>query len=112
MNVYYFKNLRGDEPVADYINLLSVEERVGIRALIDFLEKKGFLNLPEGRKIVGTKNLWEVRYKSHRIFYGYQGKSAILLHAYKKQSQKAPEREIETAMRRLKLIEAVLGEIK
>jgi phage-related protein len=40
---------------------------------------------------------------SHRIFYvTVTGPMIVLLHAYKKKSQKAPVQEIETAVRRMK----------
>ena len=59
----------------------------------------------EFRHIEGK--LWEIKIKAvsggYRVFYVVIKKSTlVLLHAYKKQSQKAPEREIKTAMKRLK----------
>lgn len=46
--------------------------------------------------------LWELRISRTRIFYVVVvGDTMVLLHAYKKQGQKAPTREIETATRRM-----------
>jgi phage-related protein len=58
----------------------------------------------EFRQIEGK--LWEIKIKlssgGHRIFYLSLGKKKMtLLHAYKKQSQKAPSKEIEIAKTRM-----------
>jgi phage-related protein len=46
--------------------------------------------------------LWELRISRNRIFYVVlKGDRMVLLHAYKKRGQKAPIREIETALRRM-----------
>jgi phage-related protein len=51
--------------------------------------------------------LWEIKVQSHRIFYAVMiEETLVLLHAYKKQSQRAPRMEIETALERLR---ALLG---
>ena len=53
------------------------------------------------RQIQGK--LWELRISKTRIFYVMIGSNTmILLHTYKKQSQKAPRHEIETALRRMR----------
>ena len=52
------------------------------------------------RQIKGK--LWEIKISQTRIFYAVIEKNImVLLHAYKKQSQKAPQHEIETALRRM-----------
>jgi phage-related protein len=46
--------------------------------------------------------LWELKASANRIFYVLvTGPEVVLLHAYKKQRQKAPVKEIETAERRM-----------
>jgi len=53
------------------------------------------------RQIEGK--LWEIKIGSHRVFYVMiDGEEMVLLHAYKKQQQKLPIKERETALRRLK----------
>ena len=53
------------------------------------------------RQIKGK--LWEIKISQTRIFYAViEGNTMVLLHAYKKQGQKAPQHEIETALRRMK----------
>ncbi|MBI5198373.1 MAG: type II toxin-antitoxin system RelE/ParE family toxin [Nitrospirae bacterium] len=47
--------------------------------------------------------LWELRISRHRVFYVIiDAEMMVLLHAYKKQGQKAPAHELETALRRMK----------
>jgi phage-related protein len=50
--------------------------------------------------------LWEIKIQSasagYRIFYvSIKANILVLLHAYKKQSQKAPQKEIEVAEQRM-----------
>jgi phage-related protein len=47
--------------------------------------------------------LWELRAGAGRLFcFMDTGERFILLHAYRKKSQKAPRREIDTALRRMR----------
>jgi phage-related protein len=56
--------------------------------------------MPHARQIKGK--LWELRPGGVRLFYfAYIGQQFVILHGYRKQSQKAPDREIEIAMRRM-----------
>ena len=53
------------------------------------------------RHIEGT--LWELKFAIDRMFYVViSGPELVLLHAYKKQGQKAPLRELDVARRRMK----------
>ena len=46
--------------------------------------------------------LWELRPGGVRLFYfTYTGKSFVVLHGYHKKTDKAPERELAIAMRRM-----------
>ncbi len=55
--------------------------------------------LPHARPI--DAGLWELRAGAARLFYfAYINRRFIMLHGYRKQSQKAPRQEIETARRR------------
>lgn len=56
--------------------------------------------MPHGRKMVGYKNLFEVRSSRHRILYSFHDEEVILLHAFMKKSQDTPKAEIELALRR------------
>jgi len=68
------------------------------------LAQKGYLPPPFSKKMRGAERLWELRPGRHRVIYFYfEGDKAILLHAFKKQSQKTPEREIGVALQRMKM---------
>ena len=46
--------------------------------------------------------LWEIKASRHRVFYVTTvGPTMVLLHAYKKQSRKAPRSEIDVARSRM-----------
>lgn len=59
--------------------------------------------MPYARKVRGR--IWELRPGDHRLFYAQAGHTFIILHAYRKKTDKAPEREIATAERRLAEVE-------
>lgn len=92
-------------PVVDFIERLTPKDQAKILACLKNVEELGF-DSPrvEFRQISGK--LWEIKIQTmssgYRIFYVTLKKSVIvLLHAYKKQSQKAPKKEIEIAEKRL-----------
>lgn len=103
--VTFFRTARGDQPVADYIREVPEKERGAIDGLLVDLRNNGRLEYPHGRKMVGYKNLYEIRYKRHRIFYFYHGTEIILTHAFKKQSKETPKKEIDVALGRMNLWE-------
>jgi phage-related protein len=56
--------------------------------------------MPHAKHLNGK--LWELRPGANRFFYfAYVGRRFVILHAYRKQSQKAPLRELAVAERRL-----------
>lgn len=83
MRIIFYHSPTGQEPVREY----------GLHAPgVRFRQIKG--------------KLWEFYVKagaSYRIFYAVvTGPMMVLLHSYKKQSQKAPVREVKIAERRMK----------
>jgi phage-related protein len=77
-------------------------EQAKIRNVLRLLQEFGSnLSMPHTKKIKGK--LWELRPGGVRLFYfAYIGQQFVILHGYRKQSQKAPDHEIEIAMRRMK----------
>ena len=88
--------------VEDFLNDLPRQERADVDAILEDLRDHGLaVPLVSMRQIQGK--LWELRISRSRIFYVLLGSNTmVLLHAYKKQGQKAPRREIETALRRMR----------
>lgn len=76
-------------------------EQAKIRNALRLLQEFGTnLNMPHAKLVQGK--LWELRPGGIRLFYfAHINKQFVILHGYRKQSQKAPNREIEIAMRRI-----------
>ncbi len=101
IGITYYETERGDHPVREYIESLPDKDRAKAKALIDYLSEKVVLNEPHAKKIAGYAGLYELRPGSHRIFYCYHERRVVLLHAFRKKSDKTPRREIETAYQRM-----------
>jgi len=98
--VEFYATARGDCPVLDYIEHLPERDQTKLARAFDLLADYGLaLGFPHAEPI--DQGLWELRASAQRVFYvARKGRRLVLLHAYRKKSQKAPEREIETARRR------------
>lgn len=101
IKVIYFETARGDQSVRNYIEALPDKERAKVKALIDHLSERVVLNEPQARKMGGYPGLFELRPGAHRVFYCYHEGKVVLLHAFRKKSDKTPQREIETAYNRM-----------
>ena len=105
MEVYYYTSGKR-QPVREYIDALPQEERAVVAAALLDIEEHDLDGTTVTRHIDGK--LWELKISRHRIFYVIiVGPVMVLLHAYKKQGQKAPSRELDVARKRMK---EVLGE--
>jgi phage-related protein len=104
MKIRFFTTRRGDAPVQEYIDALEDHEHARVNGVLDDIRKHGLqATLVRFRPIRGK--LWEIKVQPHRIFYIVEsGGSLWLLHAYKKQGQKAPRVEIETALMRMRAL--------
>jgi len=102
----FFQALRGDYPVKKFIEKQDPGTFAKIIHTIELLETYGpYLRLPYSKKIKGK--LYELRIPgktSARIFYVLYNNNYLLLHAFKKKGQKTPQRELKTALDRLKAI--------
>ncbi len=99
MVVTFYETPRGDRPVEAYLDELPAKEAAKVLDVLAAIETHG-LDAAVTRHIRGK--LWEIKVSANRIFYVLgTGPEAILLHAYKKQRQKVPAKEIETAERRM-----------
>lgn len=104
MNVIYFKQASGKEPVKEYIDKLPNILSAQVLTVLKDIQENGIVKaLVTCRQIEGK--LWEIKLDAQRIFYVLiDGPTMVLLHAYKKQSQKAPKKEISVAKKRMKLV--------
>lgn len=106
INIKFYERSNGRVPVKDEIDKLDNVVRAEIIACLKNIEIKGFdANGVEFRQIDGK--LWEIKIKTrgggYRIFYTMLIVDVmVLLHTYKKETQKAPKNEIEIAIKRMK----------
>ena len=93
-----------DGSLERFINRLDKPTIAKTLRTIDLLERFGHsLGLPHSKKI--SARLFELRVHSAqnvRIFYTFHKSKIFLLHAFIKKSQKIPQKELATAIRRLK----------
>src|SRR5205814_66754 len=90
VKVTFYRSSSGSKPVAEYLRSLDPIERA---RLADALYQIALRGLDESgvvrRQIEGK--LWELKVSQHRAFYILiTGDEMYVLHAYKKQGQKAP----------------------
>jgi phage-related protein len=106
MKVVFYSNASGKSPVLENINELGKEDQARLFGCLKNIEELGFYSpRVEFRQIEGK--LWEIKIRlqscGYRVFYVTIKKDMlVLLHAFKKQSQKTPDKIIKTAMKRLK----------
>jgi phage-related protein len=104
--VHFFIDHRNKNPVGDFLDQnkqVKIKASIIINNIIEF----GLVSaIPHIKKLSGFP-LWEIRIlgkSSTRIIYAHKVKDEIiLLHAFKKKSQKTPIKEINTALKRLSL---------
>lgn len=101
--IIVYESQRGEKPVEEFIKSLDEQTIAKIAHEIDLLEKHGpYLGMPHVKKI--TRDLYELRIRGKqevRILYGFVKNNIYLLHAFKKQTQKTPPKELKTALGRL-----------
>ena len=100
-----YESPSGNQPVEEFLNSLDEKTRLKVSRTFELLEQFGLEGAhPHVKKLTGTQ-LWELRIlgaDSIRIFYvTITGKIFLLLHGFKKKSQKTPSREIVVAKKRL-----------
>lgn len=107
-NVFFYKDKNGRQPVLEYIRELAgktdKDSRIKLNKInvyIEYLAEWGpQVREPYAKHLDG--DIWELRPVRDRILYAaWDGRSFILLHHFKKDTQKTPRREIEQSKRNL-----------
>jgi phage-related protein len=103
VRILYYVTTSGRRPVREYIDALALVDRQRVLAALEDLEEAGPQGAGAGLEMKHVDGkLWELKLAGHRIFYVMVvGTSMVLLHAYKKQGQRAPLRELELAWKRM-----------
>lgn len=106
--IYFYEDSSGNAPVLEFIRELAgmngKEARIRLHKVQDYInilkEHGKSAGMPYMRQVDG--DIWEIRPTSDRVFFaGVFGDSFVLLHHFKKKTQKTPKREIEQAKREL-----------
>lgn len=108
VSVRFFALTSGREPVREWLLSLPAPERKAIGDDIRTMQFGWPVGMPLVRKL--DTDLWEVRVTMPsgiaRVFFTMVENEAILLHGFIKKSQKTPSTELETAMKRKRILEA------
>lgn len=98
-----YESNRGEKFVEEFIKSSEPHTISKISHHVELLEKHGpFLGMPHSKKL--TSDLYELRIRGKqeiRITYTFKNKNIYLLHAFKKQTQKTPRKEIEISSKRM-----------
>ena len=101
------KNIFVDKNAEKELRKFNEEIQLEFEAYFKILELEGKLDLPHAKKV--TRDLFEIRIKlkgDYRGFYAYIGKlDIVVLHFFRKKTQKTPIKDLELAQRRLRLYE-------
>ena len=106
MQVVFYTHSSGRSPITDFIDKQSRIDQAIISAVLEDIEDSGFT--AKGCKFRQLKGkLWEIKIKtpsgSSRFLYLMTSKEKmIILHGFKKKSQKTPLKEIHIGLKRLK----------
>lgn len=104
--IEFYEDEHGFCPIAEWIRELdrinSKENKSMLKKVyfqIERLENEGpSLGEPIAKRL--EEDIWELRPIPNRIFFGIvKGKRIVLLHHFRKKSQKTPKHEIEQAKR-------------
>src|SRR4051794_19793049 len=106
LQVIFFHNPSGREPVREWLKGMDKEDRIAIGEDIKLVQFRWPLGMPLVRKL--EADLWEVR--SHlndgriaRVFFTVRRTEMVLLHGFIKKSQKTPSHEMALAQGRKNL---------
>lgn len=103
IEVFFYRTDGGCEPVREWILSLPAEERKIIGEDIKTVQFGWPIGMPLIAKI--APNLWEVRSRlrsgSARTIFTVQEKKIVLLHGFKKKTNKIPKEELRLARQRL-----------
>ncbi|MDR0853440.1 MAG: type II toxin-antitoxin system RelE/ParE family toxin [Clostridiales Family XIII bacterium] len=105
--IFYMDN-RDVAPVYEYIKGLaqkkSKDSRIKYNKIMEYLKALSTAGTTASDNILKhiDGDIWELRPIADRIFFAaWTGDRFIILHQFVKKSQKTPQREIDTAKRRL-----------
>lgn len=109
--IILYEDARGNCPFLDFLNDLEIQAQsdkkaAGLRKKINYcidLIKFGGTRVGEKFTKQIDGKLWELRPDDHRVFFFmWNGNHIVLLHSFRKETQKTPQQEIEIALKEMK----------
>lgn len=106
--IRFYQSASGREPVRDWLQSLSTEDRRILGTDMRTLEFGWPIGMPLCRAL--GHGLWEVRSslprgRLARVIFCLHAQHAVLLHGFLKKSQKTPKPDRDVAMRRKREVE-------
>ena len=105
-NIIFYERQNGHSEIWDFLEKLRKKSLTNKDARIQYNQILLYIELLQnnGTKLPSTvtkhieDNIWELRPGNNRIFYFYfENNTFVLLHSFRKKTQKTPKREIEKA---------------
>jgi phage-related protein len=104
MEVRFYTTAAGKKPVSAYLKSLDSAERARLADTLYDLQENGLDGSTVIRRQIADK-LWEIKVSQQRAFYVMMsGPVMVVLHAYKKEGQRAPRAEIDLALSRMEKV--------
>ncbi len=107
MKISFYQDHRGHFPVAEFLDK-NLEIKVKAIILLKIISEFGLAAALSHIKKLSGYPIWEIKIvgrQSSRILYAHKTKEeVVLLHAFKKKTNKTPIQEIKIALNRLKNI--------
>jgi phage-related protein len=102
LSIHFYQTSGGTSPVGQYLESLEEAEAAPLYAALADIQRHGIKGaLVESRPLRGK--LWELKIGRYRLFYVLiTGPVMVLLHASKKQSQKARLKVLNLALSRMR----------
>lgn len=105
LTVSFYRSESGREPVRDWILELSLEDGKQVGEDLKTAEFGWPIGMPVCRQLTGHRGLYEVRSnlsdgRIARVLFVIDGSDIVLLHGFIKNTQKTPQSDIDTAVRR------------
>jgi phage-related protein len=102
--VKFYRTAAGNEPVREFLKQLSKDDRITLGTDLKEVQFGWPLGMPLVRKL--DDRLWEIRSILRdclvRMLFTVVDSQLVLLHAFTKQSQKIPQKDLALAVQRLR----------
>lgn len=104
-NVILYEDDRGNCPIEEFLRSLRENASIikndriqlnQIRLHVEILKKSGTRVGEEFMKHI-SDDIWELRPGNNRILFAWDGNDYVLLHSFRKKTNKTPKMEIEKA---------------